>query len=200
MISNYALERAVRGSSERAAGAREEFAPAARGPGFARPAQRGRWASMKSTAVIAGLFLAAWAHADQPQLFAESKCKKGHEYWFLNRAAAHTDLIGARMLLEGGADVDGKGYQTFIECGGGLEYSSPLFVAVFVVANEAMNGDPKRRDRQHVLSTGMEMVELLLKSGANPNIKEGEGLTPLDIAKTFKHEPTINMLQQYGAT
>jgi hypothetical protein len=40
--SNYALERSVKGSSERAAGARTIIAPAARGFGLARAAQRGR--------------------------------------------------------------------------------------------------------------------------------------------------------------
>jgi len=41
-MSNYALERSVRDSSERAAGAQTIIAPAARRPGCARPAQRGR--------------------------------------------------------------------------------------------------------------------------------------------------------------
>jgi hypothetical protein len=40
--SNYALERTVKGSSKRAAGARTIFAPAARRLGLARPAQRER--------------------------------------------------------------------------------------------------------------------------------------------------------------
>ena len=39
---NYALERSVRALSERAAGARRKFTPAARWFGLARPAQRGR--------------------------------------------------------------------------------------------------------------------------------------------------------------
>jgi hypothetical protein len=39
---NYALERSVRALSERAAGARNNVAPAARWPRIARPAQRGR--------------------------------------------------------------------------------------------------------------------------------------------------------------
>jgi hypothetical protein len=39
---NYALERSVRALSERAAGARNDCAPAARRPRTARPAQRGR--------------------------------------------------------------------------------------------------------------------------------------------------------------
>ena len=42
MRSNYALERAVRTLSERAAGAQKIIAPAARWPRVARPAQRGR--------------------------------------------------------------------------------------------------------------------------------------------------------------
>ena len=42
MRSNYALERSVKGSSERAAGARTIIAPAARVMRLARPAQRGR--------------------------------------------------------------------------------------------------------------------------------------------------------------
>jgi hypothetical protein len=41
-LSNYALERSVTVLSERAAGARDIVAPAARGPGCARTAQRGR--------------------------------------------------------------------------------------------------------------------------------------------------------------
>jgi hypothetical protein len=39
---NNALERTVKGSSERAAGAQRDFTPAARWFGLARPAQRGR--------------------------------------------------------------------------------------------------------------------------------------------------------------
>ena len=42
MRANYALERSVKGISERAAGAQAIVAPAARGFGLARPAQRGR--------------------------------------------------------------------------------------------------------------------------------------------------------------
>jgi len=44
LVPNYALERTVRGWSERAAGARKIIAPTARRPRLARPAQRGRWA------------------------------------------------------------------------------------------------------------------------------------------------------------
>jgi hypothetical protein len=42
LTPNYALERSVRGLSVRAAGAQNIIAPAARTPGCARTAQRGR--------------------------------------------------------------------------------------------------------------------------------------------------------------
>ena len=41
-MPNYALERSVRGSNERAAGARRIIAPAAPSRAIPRPAQRGR--------------------------------------------------------------------------------------------------------------------------------------------------------------
>ncbi len=153
---------------------------------------------MRLRALAAALLRSGCAHAGGT-LFASSKCKQGYEYWFLNRAAAHTDLIGAKMLIDGGANIDGGGHSTFVACGFGIEYSSPLFVAVSVVAQEAAEGDPRRADRKAVLDSGMEMVELLLKAGANPSIREGEGLTALDVAKHFKHEPTIRLLERYGA-
>ena len=42
VLSNYALERSVKGLAKGAAGAGKIFAPAAPGEGLARPAQRGR--------------------------------------------------------------------------------------------------------------------------------------------------------------
>jgi hypothetical protein len=42
LLSNYALERSAKWLWRRAAGARNIIAPAARGPGCARTAQRGR--------------------------------------------------------------------------------------------------------------------------------------------------------------
>jgi hypothetical protein len=42
MLPNYALERSVKSKQQCAAGARNNFAPAALGPRLARSAQRGR--------------------------------------------------------------------------------------------------------------------------------------------------------------
>ena len=52
MQSNNALERSVRGWSERAAGAQTIFAPAARWLRLARPAQRRRYTSDKHKCVL----------------------------------------------------------------------------------------------------------------------------------------------------
>jgi hypothetical protein len=153
---------------------------------------------MKNIILIAIVVSLIGCAADS-SLFSKSPCKEGYEYYFLNRAAANTDLYGAEILLKGGANVDGKGYGNYIKCGGGMEYSSPLMVAVHVVAHEAAKGDPQRIDREAVLKAGTDLVELLLKAGANPNIREGEGVTPLDIAKYYKNMSIIRLLEQYGA-
>jgi hypothetical protein len=50
-MPNSALERTVKGSSERAAGARTIIAPAARWFGLARPAQRGRYMATDSASL-----------------------------------------------------------------------------------------------------------------------------------------------------
>lgn len=152
-----------------------------------------------AAAVLLALLFGSCSTMKQSSLFADSKCKAGYEYYFLNRAAAYSDLYEAQLLLNGGADVNGRGYDTYLECGGGMEYSSPLMVAVFVYAHEEMKGDPKRSDRQPALQSAKEMVEFLLKHGADPNIKEGEGMTPLGMATRLQHQPTIAVLKQYGA-
>jgi len=112
-------------------------------------------------------------------LFAESNCKEAYEYHFLNRAVASEDIVGIELLLEGGANVDGMGYKNYPACVAGIEYSSPLMVATYV--------------------KNIEIVELLLKAGANPSISEGEGITPLFVAKKHKLTKIIKLLLKYGA-
>ncbi len=97
------------------------------------------------------------------KLFAESPCKEAYEYHFLNRTAFWDDRIGLKILLKSGADVDGKGYRKYPQCVAGIEYSSPLMVATY--------------------SNNIEIVRILLEYGANSNTLEGEGVTPLMIAR-----------------
>jgi hypothetical protein len=42
-------------------------------------------------------------------------------------------------------------------------------------------------------------VELLLKKGANPNIKNLQGKTPIFLAEKRKHEKIVKLLKKYGA-
>ncbi len=116
--------------------------------------------------------------ADQASLFKESQCKAAYEYHFLNRAAHGDDLIGAKLLLESGADVNGNGYAKYPECVAGIEFSSPLMVAVW---------------RKNI-----DMVRLLVDAGANPNLKEGEGVSPTDVARDQGLVEILALLVQHG--
>ena len=114
------------------------------------------------------------AYSAEASLFAESKCKEAYEYHFLNRAISAKDVIGINLLIKGGANINGSGYKNYPNCVAGFEYSSPVMVAVSV--------------------KNIEIIETLLKAGANPSIKEGEGITPLFIAKNM----AIKKLRNYS--
>lgn len=50
-----------------------------------------------------------------------------------------------------------------------------------------------------VLNNSIQAVELLINAGANPNIKDIDGITPLYLAKIKKHNEIINILEKKGA-
>jgi ankyrin repeat protein len=110
--------------------------------------------------------------------FADSPCKAAYEYHFLNRAAALGDSVGAKLLLEGGADANGKGYETALRCILIGEFSSPLMIAV-------MGGDN-------------EMARLLLRHGANPNLREAESVSPTDVARRRGDQQMLEILVEHG--
>ena len=117
--------------------------------------------------------------ASEINLITESPCKEAYEYHFLNRAASADDRIGLELLLKSGANVDGKGYEKYPECVAGTEYSSPLMVATF--------------------TKNTEIVKILLKYGANPSIREGEGITPIEIARKKGFKEIVKLLIKHGA-
>ncbi len=126
------------------------------------------------------LFLLLPFSAHAKDIFADTVCKEAYEYYFLNRAIANEDIMGIQYLLNGGADINGKGYKNFVEdCGGYYEYSSPLMVAV---------------NTQNI-----DIIKMLLERGANVNIAEDEGVTVLDVAKKQKNKSIVDLLSQYGA-
>lgn len=101
-------------------------------------------------------------------------------YWLLNRACYYGDDIGARMLLDAGADVDGLGdYKLFLEAGFRFEPSWPI--------NQASRGGHE------------EVVKLLLDRGVKVDSPEGEGFTALLIATMNGHSDLVEMLLGAGA-
>jgi hypothetical protein len=106
-------------------------------------------------------------------------CRSAYLYHFLNRAASCGDAIGARILLKEGADPNGRDYSNYPECVAGIEYSSPLFVAV--------------------AAGHSDIVRLLLDRGGDPNALEGEGVTPLVAAFLFERVDLARLLLDHGA-
>ena len=116
--------------------------------------------------------------ADDLPVIADSECKAAYEYHFLNRGAHGDDLVGVRLLLQSGADVNGSGYAKYTECVAGMEFSAPLMVAVW--------------------RGNLDMVRLLLNAGANPNLKEGPGVSPTDIARDQGKAEILALLVRHG--
>lgn len=104
---------------------------------------------------------------------------QAERYWLLNRACFYGDDMGARMLLDAGADVDGtKDYMKFMKTHG-IEPSWPINQA-------SANGH-------------LEVVKLLLDRGAKVDSVEGEGDTALLIATRGGHTELVRILLEAGA-
>ncbi|MGE5341629.1 MAG: ankyrin repeat domain-containing protein [Candidatus Omnitrophota bacterium] len=118
-------------------------------------------------------------NARDRKLFNDDKCREAYLYHFLNRSCSCGDEIGVRILLSQGADPNGKDYKNYADCVGPFEFSSPLFVSVSV--------------------GNIEIAKMLLNVGANPNILEGEGVTPLVEAVEKENVELVQLLLKHGA-
>ncbi|GEM_PF-2595963 len=122
----------------------------------------------------------ALSYADDIRLFDKKKeCRGAYLYHFLNRSCYYGDDIGVRIMLSEGADPNGKDYGNYPDCVGPFEFSTPLYLAV---------------SGNHI-----EVVRILLKAGADPNILEGEGVTSLVEAVEKEHIEIIKLLLKSGA-
>jgi hypothetical protein len=129
-------------------------------------------------AAVVVIAAAASQAANPSALMQPSTCRRAYLYHFLNRAAACGDALGARILLNEGADPNGLDYTNYADCVEGIEYSSPLFVAV---------------------AAGHEdVVRLLLAKGGDPNALEGEGVTPLVAAFLWERVELARLLLDQG--
>jgi len=125
------------------------------------------------------LFFASILSAGNSILFADAACKDAYLYHFLNRSCFYGDSVGVRILLAHGTDPNGKGYEKYPDCVSPVEYSSPLMMAV---------------SGGHI-----EIAQLLLNAGADPNILEGEGVTPLVEAVEKDDIEMVKFLLKNGA-
>jgi hypothetical protein len=104
----------------------------------------------------------------------------------LNRAIMYSQLDRAKRAIEAGIDVNGDGTSPF---------GPPLFVA-------AMSGGECCKTGANVYNvTGsVEIVELLLSKGANPNFADKSGKTALHIAsRTSSNSAVVRSLLDAGA-
>lgn len=128
----------------------------------------------------------------------------------LLHAATQGNAKAARLLLERGAAVDGRD---------GMRERTPLMMASYFGRMEMVKllidhgadvnatdsfGETSLHfavgDASYNNSGGPALIEYLLTSGANPNVKRRDGLTPLSYAKVRGFKETPDVLRRLGAT
>ena len=135
---------------------------------------------------------------------------KGELYWLLNRSCCYGDEIGVKMLLNAGADIDGKSdYEVLSKSGFGIEPSWPINLAAggghknlvkFLLDKGAKVDNPEGDGGSYTALTfavsggHTEIVKLLLNAGADTTIKSYEG-SVLDIAIKKNHTEIIKLLK-----
>lgn len=111
-------------------------------------------------------------------LFVQWYYPMGFERYDAMRAAiVDNDLNEVKRLISIGADPDG--WEDYLQ-DPWYEFSSPVMMTTM---------SPPR----------YAIMEYLLQLGADPNIIEGEGVTPLMIAVTQNDSRTVELLLRYGA-
>jgi ankyrin repeat protein len=119
-----------------------------------------------SVSIILAAYLAVYGY----------RVARAQRYWLLDRACAAGDSSRVALLLRLGADPNGRwDTRYYIDYGWSVfEPTPPLFVAA---------------------SCGRtEVVQLLLASGANPNIRAIEEMTPRDVARLEGHVAVVQAI------
>ncbi|MGZ0174585.1 MAG: ankyrin repeat domain-containing protein, partial [Planctomycetales bacterium] len=94
----------------------------------------------------------------------------------LHETAFYTHLKTAEFLIRKGADLNARDRKGW----------TPLHMATKRARNR--NGD--------VTEDRVALIALLLKSGADHELKNNQGQTALDIARELEIAPAINLLQK----
>jgi len=122
-------------------------------------------------------------HGRSPLFYAETK-KEAEHYLAWGANANETDRYGGTPLLMAVGN-DNKTLADYLISRGAIvspqNSAALLFGAI----------DPKVEQK--------EMVELLLRKGANPNVISKKGVTPVELAFEYDYMGTVAILHRYGA-
>ena len=140
-------------------------------------------ASDRGEAKVVAVLLATGANVN-----AKSGTEKrpNLEHTALHRAAEEGHATVVAKLVEAGADVN-------IQSDGPDGRRTPLHCALFVVGPQEF-----RRSRRSPAKVG-KVVALLLAGGANVNMVDGSGVTPLYRAVESGYEKAVSLLVEAGA-
>lgn len=135
-----------------------------------------------------------------------------HNGTALAMAAENGQFELMKLLVEKGADVNVKnslGYTPLHECAGSVAKLPDLELPRLLLKHGA---DPNARGGEfgstplHCLALdpqeterGMELAELLIRSGADLNAKDVDGDTPLKAARVTGHRKMAEFLRRHGA-
>jgi len=130
-----------------------------------------------------------------------SLVKSTDQYGFtaLHGAAGEEDTQVVDLLLTNGADINAKNNDGV----------SPIHVAVYprmaaylITKGADINLPSSNGDTPlHTFAAeaeGLDVMEVLLKAGANPNIKNKQGELPIDIATSREEGDKVSLLKKYS--
>jgi len=111
------------------------------------------------------------------------------EGWLPFNILGTEQIEKAKILLEHGADpnLTSPNLQDF----------PPLMMAIFYGFSKKFDIDA---DDEAVGKAMLELVEMMLKRGANPDFEDKDGATPLSLALNSELPEVVELLKKYGAT
>ena len=123
----------------------------------------------------------------------------------LPEACAVGDIDRVRRLVSSDGDVVNEfSSDGFAPVALAAYFGRPDIVEALIAAGAEVNAqsrNPMKVAAIHaaVASKDARSVEILLRNGADPNLPQQDGITPLQAARMSKDEPIIRMLTEAGA-